>query len=42
MQRKVGPGQYIGSGSSDPGFVIGALSTVWLIAYVRKNGWGAF
>ena len=37
VQRKVGPGQYIGTGSSDPVFVIGDLSTVWLIAYVRET-----
>jgi cobalt-zinc-cadmium efflux system membrane fusion protein len=37
VQRKVGPGQYIGSGASDPVFVIGDLSTVWLIAYVRES-----
>jgi membrane fusion protein, heavy metal efflux system len=37
VQRKVGPGQYIGAGSSDPVYVIGDLSTVWLIAYVRES-----
>ena len=37
VQRKVGPGQYIGTGSSDPVFVIGDLSTVWMIAYVRES-----
>jgi membrane fusion protein, heavy metal efflux system len=37
VQRKVGPGQYIGAGSSDPVYVIGDLSTVWLIAYVRET-----
>ena len=37
MQRKVGPGQYVGSGSSDPVFVIGDLATVWLVAYVRET-----
>lgn len=35
--RKVGPGQYVSSGSSDPIYVIGDLSTVWLIAYVRET-----
>src|SRR6202012_2476354 len=35
VQRKVGPGQYISSGASDPVFVIGDLSTVWLVGYVR-------
>ena len=37
VQRKVGPGQYVGSGASDPVFVIGDLSTVWLVAYVRET-----
>src|ERR1700738_1043422 len=30
VQRKIGPGQYVHSGDSDPVFVIGDLSTVWL------------
>lgn len=37
VQRKVGPGQYITTGASDPVFVVGDLSTVWLIAYVRET-----
>ncbi len=37
VQRKVGPGQYISSGASDPVFVIGDLSTVWLTAFVRES-----
>jgi cobalt-zinc-cadmium efflux system membrane fusion protein len=42
IQRKVGPGQYINTssqnpGASDPTFVIGDLSTVWLVAYVRES-----
>jgi len=37
VQRKVGPGQYINSGASDPPFVIGDLSTVWLTAFVRET-----
>jgi membrane fusion protein, heavy metal efflux system len=37
VQRKVGPGQYVGSGASDPVFVIGDLSTVWVVAYVRES-----
>jgi cobalt-zinc-cadmium efflux system membrane fusion protein len=37
VQRKVGPGQFISSGSSDPVFVIGDLSTVWLTAFVRET-----
>lgn len=41
IQRKVGPGQYVNTSSqntsaSDPTFIIGDLSTVWLIAYVRR------
>jgi membrane fusion protein, heavy metal efflux system len=37
VQRKVGPGQYVSSGATDPVFVIGDLSTVWLIAFVRET-----
>jgi cobalt-zinc-cadmium efflux system membrane fusion protein len=37
VQRKVGPGQFISTGASDPVFVIGDLSTVWLIALVRES-----
>ncbi|MGZ5803506.1 MAG: efflux RND transporter periplasmic adaptor subunit [Xanthobacteraceae bacterium] len=37
LQRKIGPGQYIGSGTSDPVFVIGDLSSVWLVAFVREG-----
>jgi cobalt-zinc-cadmium efflux system membrane fusion protein len=37
VQRKVGPGQFITSGASDPVFVIGDLSTVWLTAFVRES-----
>jgi membrane fusion protein, heavy metal efflux system len=37
IQRKVGPGQFVNSGASDPVFVIGDLSTVWLTAYVRET-----
>jgi membrane fusion protein, heavy metal efflux system len=41
VQRKVGPGQYVNTTSNspaanDPTFVIGDLSTVWLVAYVRE------
>ena len=36
VQRKVGHGQYISTASNDPVFVIGDLSTVWLLAYVRE------
>jgi cobalt-zinc-cadmium efflux system membrane fusion protein len=37
VQRKVGPGQYIAAGSSDPVFVIGDLSKVWLLAFMRET-----
>jgi cobalt-zinc-cadmium efflux system membrane fusion protein len=42
VQRKVGPGQYVNTASnnaaaSDSTFVIGDLSTVWLVAYVRES-----
>jgi cobalt-zinc-cadmium efflux system membrane fusion protein len=37
VARKVGPGQFISAGASDPVFVIGDLSTVWLTAFVRES-----
>jgi len=37
VQRKVGQGQYVISGASDPVFVIGDLATVWLFANVRET-----
>lgn len=37
IQRKVGLGQYINSGASDPVFTVGDLSTVWLVANVRES-----
>ena len=37
VQRKVGPGQFISNSASDPVFVLGDLSTVWLVAYVRET-----
>lgn len=37
IQRKVGLGQYINVGASDPVFTVGDLSTVWLIANVRES-----
>src|SRR5207244_4503985 len=37
VQRKIGPGQYISAGASDPVFVIGDLSSVWLTAFVRET-----
>jgi len=36
IQRKAGPGQFINAGATDPVFVIGDLSTVWLVGYVRE------
>lgn len=42
VQRKVGPGQYINTAANsaaanDATFIIGDLSTVWLVAYVRES-----
>lgn len=42
VQRKVGPGQYVNTSSNsaaanDATFIIGDLSTVWLIAYIREG-----
>jgi cobalt-zinc-cadmium efflux system membrane fusion protein len=37
LQRKLGPGQYVSQGATDPVFVIGDLSSVWLIANVREG-----
>ena len=37
IQRKVGLGQYITVGASDPVFTVGDLSTVWLVANVRES-----
>src|SRR5215510_209990 len=37
VQRKIGPGQYVAAGASDPVYVIGDLSTVWLTAFVRES-----
>src|SRR5438067_3110054 len=37
VQRKIGPGQYVNAGASDPVYVIGDLSTVWLTAFVRES-----
>ena len=37
IQRKVGLGQYINAGATDPVFTVGDLSTVWLIANVRES-----
>jgi cobalt-zinc-cadmium efflux system membrane fusion protein len=37
VQRKVGPGQYVGSGQTDPVFIIGDLSTVWVVGFIRET-----
>jgi membrane fusion protein, heavy metal efflux system len=37
VQRKIGPGQYLNAGATDPAFVIGDLSTVWLTAFIRET-----
>ncbi len=37
IQRRVGLGQYIAVGATDPIFTVGDLSTVWLIANVRES-----
>ncbi len=42
VQRKVGPGQYVNTTSNsaaanDATFIIGDLSTVWLVAYLRES-----
>ncbi len=37
VQRKVGPGQYVTQSASDPIFVIGDLTTVWLTANIRES-----
>src|ERR1700730_11973317 len=37
LQRKVGLGQYIAVGATDPLYNVGDLSTVWLIANVRES-----
>jgi cobalt-zinc-cadmium efflux system membrane fusion protein len=36
IQRKIGPGQYVATGGTDPSYVIGDLSRVWLVAQVRE------
>ena len=37
VQRKTAPGQYVNAGASDPVYVIGDLSTVWMTAFVRES-----
>ena len=36
VQRRVGPGQWLSTGGSDPIFTIADLSTMWLVAAVRE------
>ncbi|HYZ32390.1 MAG TPA: efflux RND transporter periplasmic adaptor subunit, partial [Crenalkalicoccus sp.] len=35
-QRRVGPGQWLNTGASDPVYTIADLSTMWLVAAVRE------
>ncbi|MCK8786823.1 efflux RND transporter periplasmic adaptor subunit [Roseomonas sp. NAR14] len=35
-QRRIGPGQWLNAGGSDPVFTIADLSTMWLVAAVRE------
>src|SRR5262249_54520582 len=37
LPPKVGPGQFLSSGATDPAFVIGDVSKVWLVANVRES-----
>jgi membrane fusion protein, heavy metal efflux system len=37
VQRKLGAGQYLNSATAEPAYVIGDLSNVWLVAYVRES-----
>jgi cobalt-zinc-cadmium efflux system membrane fusion protein len=37
IQRKIGLGQYITGGGTDPVFTVGDLASVWLIANVRES-----
>jgi cobalt-zinc-cadmium efflux system membrane fusion protein len=37
VQRRVGPGQWLSTGGSDPIFTIADLSTMWLVAAVRER-----
>jgi cobalt-zinc-cadmium efflux system membrane fusion protein len=37
VQRKVGPGQYLTASMTDPVYVLGDLSTVWLLASVKET-----
>jgi membrane fusion protein, heavy metal efflux system len=37
VQRRVGPGQWLSAGGSDPVFTIADRSTIWLVAAVRER-----
>lgn len=37
VQRKIGPGQYVNAGNGEPVFVVGDMSSVWLVAFVRET-----
>ena len=37
VQRRVGPGQWLSTGGSDPIYTIADLSTMWLVAAVRER-----
>jgi len=37
VQRKIGPGQFITSSVTDPAYLLGDLSTVWLLASVKET-----
>jgi cobalt-zinc-cadmium efflux system membrane fusion protein len=37
LQRKLGLGQYVSQGATDPVFIIGDLASVWLVANVRES-----
>ncbi|MDH7796690.1 MULTISPECIES: efflux RND transporter periplasmic adaptor subunit [unclassified Beijerinckia] len=37
IQRKVGPGQFLSTSATDPAFILGDLSKVWLVASVRES-----
>ena len=37
VQRRVGLGQYINAGATDPVYTVGNLQTIWLVANVRES-----
>ena len=40
IQRKIGLGQFLSTGTTDPAFTLGDLSRVWLVASVRETDIG--